>query len=118
MINKEVLRKHEAWVNGEVGGERANLQNANLQDADLWDAGLQGAKLNWISHDLLSEILRRAAGDDIDKRMAAGLLLVSRDWCWRDMARANGDDRHKALLAWAIEMLRPWADEAAPKIFE
>lgn len=51
----EILRLHKMWLNGEEGGERANLwganlwsadlRGANLQDADLWSANLRDADL-------------------------------------------------------------------------
>lgn len=41
-INKEelkkILRKHELWLEGKEGGERANLSEADLNGADLRDA--------------------------------------------------------------------------------
>lgn len=40
---KEVLRKHQMWLNGEDGGERANLYGANLSEANLYKADLSGA---------------------------------------------------------------------------
>ena len=36
---KEILAKHQKWLNGEAGGELADLC-----DADLRDANLRGAK--------------------------------------------------------------------------
>ena len=42
---KEVLEKHKKWLNGEDGGERANLSGANLFGADLRVANLSGANL-------------------------------------------------------------------------
>ena len=63
---QEVLEKHEMWLNGEDGGQRANLQGANLQGAYLRGADLQGANL-WGADlwdaDLRDADLRRA---DID----------------------------------------------------
>ena len=54
---KVVLEKHQKWLQGEPGGERAelqdadlqgaNLQGAELQDADLQRANLRGANLQW-----------------------------------------------------------------------
>lgn len=41
---KEIVRKHELWVNGEEGGECADLRDGKLQDADLFDLDLRGAK--------------------------------------------------------------------------
>jgi hypothetical protein len=47
---KEVLKKHQMWLQVAPEGERANLQGAildgaNLQGANLWGANLQGAIL-------------------------------------------------------------------------
>lgn len=42
----EVLKKHQAFVNGEDGGECANLEGADLQGADFCCAVLIGAKLS------------------------------------------------------------------------
>jgi hypothetical protein len=97
---------------------RANLSGANLCGADLSGANLShadlcGAKINWQSHDLISELLRREAGDDIDKRMVAGLILVSRDWCWEKFLAIN-----RPLREWAIETLRKWVqpNDGAPEV--
>ena len=37
---KDVLELHRKWLNGEPGGERANLREANLLRADLRGADL------------------------------------------------------------------------------
>lgn len=52
---KEVLRKHELWLNNQEGGERAklfltklvkrNLSNLNLAYADLFGSNLASANL-------------------------------------------------------------------------
>ena len=46
----EILKKHKMWLNGEVGGERADLRGADLRSihlrfADLRFADLRGADL-------------------------------------------------------------------------
>jgi len=41
----EILAKHEKWVRGDEGGERANLADANLAGANLAGANLTGAYL-------------------------------------------------------------------------
>ena len=38
-----VLQKHAAWLQGEEGGERANLRGADLGGADLQEANLDFA---------------------------------------------------------------------------
>ena len=53
---KEILKKHEMWLKGEKGGERAdlrdtnlsgtNLMDADLRYADLWDVNLSDSNLN------------------------------------------------------------------------
>jgi len=85
-------------------GER-NFILADLHGADLSVADLRGAKINWQSHDTLAEILRRAAGDDMHRRMVAGCILVSRDWCWvKFLALPIAPE----LRAWALDTLRPF----------
>jgi len=81
----------------------ANLSGANLRGADLGDTYLGGAKINWQSHALISEILRRAAGDDVQKRMVAGLIAVSFDWCWNKFLTIDTD-----LREWALTKLATW----------
>ena len=124
----ELLRLHSLWlkdshegVRANLGGANlvranlggANLDGANLGGASLYRANLDGANLNWQSHDLLAEVLRRAAGDNVDRRMVAGLLLVSRDWCWSRFLEADHPERE-----WAMGILSGLAkgNEDAPKI--
>ena len=42
---KEILDKHLKWIQGESGGNRADLRGANLYGADLYGANLRGANL-------------------------------------------------------------------------
>ena len=47
----EILKKHEMWLEGEKGGERANLSgydliNINLSGADLINANLRDVDLS------------------------------------------------------------------------
>ena len=42
---KDILEKHEMWVNDIFGGERADLRGANLEGANLRGANLEGANL-------------------------------------------------------------------------
>ena len=41
-----ILEKHKRWINGEDGGERANLRESNLSGADLRLSDLSGADLS------------------------------------------------------------------------
>ena len=42
----KILQKHRAWLNGENGGERADLSRANLSDANFSGAYFSGADLS------------------------------------------------------------------------
>ena len=81
----------------------ADLRGANLRVADLTGADLRGAMLAWQSHDLLSEILKRAASDDIAKLKVAGLILICREKCWQDFTKMRDP-----LAGWALGVLREW----------
>ena len=93
----------------------ANLVGTNLVTNNVWKAQLEGARLNWSSHILIAEILRQAAGDDVEKRKVAGLVLISRDWCWKQFLKLRDP-----LLDWALETLAPWAagDKCAPNVLK
>ena len=93
----------------------ANLWGANLRGADLSDANLRGATINWKSHDLISEILLLDAGEDIERRKIAGLVLVSRDWCWNRFLAHDDPQRE-----WALNVLREYVtpDDGAPDILQ
>jgi len=78
----------------------ANLRDAYLRDANLYGANLDGATINWLSHDLIAELLRKAAGDDVDKRKLVGLVLISRDWCWEQFLALDDP-----LTDWALDVL-------------
>ncbi len=90
----------------------AYLRGAYLRGAYLRGAYLRGAKVDWNSHDLIAEILLRAAGPDVEKRKVAGLILVSRDWCWSSFHRLESDP----LFPWAVSALAAFVQpgDAAP----
>lgn len=88
----------------------ADLTEVDLRSADLERADFRGARLNFYSHELLAEILRRAAGDDIEKLKWTGLLLVKRDWRWEKWLSLKGP-----LTAWMRDELRGWAGKDASK---
>jgi hypothetical protein len=104
-----------AWRDG--SNERPDLRGAYLRGADLrgaylrvavlYGAYLYGANLNWKSHMLLSELLRRAAGESVERRSLAGLIRVSIDWCWDDFLERI-EDPHKT---WALKELAKWVKE-------
>jgi len=110
----------------------ANLSGADLREADLREADLSGAALSgaflrradlsgavvsWQSHDMIAEILRRAAADNPARRMLAGLILISRDWCWDEFLALDIDSE---LRRWALDELRQWVrpGDNAPEILK
>jgi hypothetical protein len=92
----------------------ANLQGAFLQGADLTDANLQGAflqsadltdaRLSWCSHALLSEVLRRAAGDDATHLAFARLVKVNTKHCWGWFLKMTDNQE----IEWALHELSRW----------
>lgn len=83
----------------------AVLRGASFSFADLCSADFRGARMNWQSRELASELLRRDADEDLDRRKVAGLVLVSRDWCWPDFESECAGD---PLWDWALDTLAPW----------
>lgn len=87
----------------------ANLEVANLYRADLTDAGLSGV-LNppASSHDFIAEVLRQNAEHNVERLMIAGLVLVSREWCWRRFGTLAQEEWSAEIRAWIVETLSPW----------
>ena len=81
----------------------ADLRRASLYGADFTGADFTGAKLNWDSHDLIAEILRQAAGANMDRRGLAGLILMSRDRCWDYWLKIKHREKQ-----WALDVLDQW----------
>lgn len=88
----------------------ADLRGANLWCANLWGANLRGANLwganiNWTRHELVAEILRQAAWDDVERLQVAGLILVCKDKCWEDFMQI---EQIIKLKDWWLEVFRPY----------
>ena len=86
---KGILEKHQKWLNGEAGGERADLSRANLCDAYLRRANLRGANLrnaNLRDADLSSADLR---GADLSRANLCDAYLSSADLRGADLRGAN-----------------------------
>ncbi len=97
-----------AYLRGaDLGG--ANLRGADLRGAYLSGADLRGAEDFWNCHDIISEILRRAAGEDIEKLSLAGLVLMQRQWCWDDFNKLVHPQRE-----WAVRTFVPLFDDDTP----
>lgn len=90
---EKILELHAKWLNGEEGGERADLSDADLSGADLRGADLSHADL---SHADLSDADLSGAdlrGADLDYSC---LPL----WC--GSLRANFDDRQLKQIAYHL----------------
>ena len=83
----------------------ADLRGANLWCANLWGADLRGANINWTRHELVAEILRQAAGDDVERLQVAGLILVCKDKCWEDFMQI---EQIIKLKDWSLEVFKPF----------
>ena len=91
----------------------ANLRSANLSYAklcytNLSSANLVGVKVNWQSHELIAEMLLQGAGSVVNFRKIAGLVLVSKDWCWDKFARCLTQDER----TWAKSVLGSYIQES------
>lgn len=84
----------------------ACLAGASFVGAYIQDVILTGAKLNWSSHQLMSILLLKEAGCDIEKRAIAGIVAVSTDWCWRDFLEVDYPGKD-----WALGVLRGYIVE-------
>ena len=91
---KEILEKHQKWLNGEAGGERANLRGADLSRADLSGADLSRADLSGadLSRADLSEANLRGADlsrADLSRADLSGADLSNADLCGANLRGAN-----------------------------
>lgn len=88
-----ILEKHRLWLDGDPGGERADLANANLRGADLQYVHLQCANLR--GADLQGANLRGAnlLGADLD-------YSVLPLWC--GSLYAHFDDRQLRQIAYHL----------------
>ena len=82
----------------------ASLDGASLVGARLVGARLVGARLDVRvpptgSHDFIAEILLRE--NHKYSREVAGIVLISRDWCWADFLNYFS----KSKIAWAKQVL-------------
>ena len=87
------------------------LRGANLVGANLEGANLEGANINWTQHELVAEILRQAAGNDVEKLQLAGLILICKDKCWEDFMQIEQVMKFKD---WCLEVFKPFF-EAHPE---
>ena len=92
-----ILDKHKKWLDGEAGGERANLTGANLRGADLREADLRGA-------DLRGADLRKADPRKADLRGAdlRGADLRRIDLYGADLSEADLSEADLDYFCWPL----------------
>ena len=117
----DILKKHKMWLNGEVGGIRADLYGtdlcradlyaadlrwANLCGADLRGADLHGANLSWAN----------LCGANLSGADLRGANLSLANLSWANLSGANlsganlsGADLSLANLSWAKNLNFPIA---------
>ena len=106
-MNKEqlndILEKHKKWLDGEEGGERADLRGADLRGADLSYANLRYANLG--DADLSDANLRYANLSDANLK-GADLRGADLDFSclplWCGSLSANFDDRQLIQIAYHL----------------
>lgn len=91
---KDVLDKHQKWLNDEVGGERADLRNANLRGAYLQYANLRRADLDYSCWPLWCG----SKNVKVDRRIAAQLAA---HFCVLDCDDPDYVKARKAILKFA-----------------
>ena len=89
----DILKKHKMWLNGEVGGIRADLYGTDLYGTDLYAADLRWADLRWAN--LCGADLRGAnlRGANLSLANLSGANLSGADLYEADLSGAN--------LSWA-----------------
>ena len=87
----------------------ANLESAHLFCANLTNASLLEA-LNppLSSHEFIAEVLRQHIEDNLERRAVAGLVLVSRDWCWKQFGEIAREQWSAETRTWIVDTLGHW----------
>ena len=122
----EILRKHDLWLEGQEGGERADLRSANLCYANLRSANLRSANLcyanlsyaNLSYADLSENKLWSTTGnginvmflqtDEYDITYTAEVMQIGceqhdiKDWWKFDEDTINNMDRGTSLEWWKV----------------
>ena len=108
---KEILEKHKMWLNGEEGGERAdlsgadlrwaNLYRANLREAALYRANLNGANLSRADLRVAGLSGANLRGVDLSGAHLSGADLSEADLICVNLYRANlnGANLYRANLS-------------------
>ena len=102
-----ILDKHKKWIDGEAGGERADLSGANLSGADLIGADLRGANLsgaNLSGADLIGADLRGAtlSGANLSGADLIGADLIGADLRGATLSGANLSGANLDYSSWPL----------------
>ena len=113
------MRKYKAWLDGETGGEIANLIDADLRGADLYGADLRGANLRgadlYGAKDILSIGPGGSRGDMLYAVRWDDGLRIKAGCFWGTLAEfeaavqsTHGDNQHGKYYRAVIAMLKEW----------
>ena len=100
---KTILKKHMMWLNGENGGERADLSGSDLRWSDLSGSDLSGSDLS--GSDLRGSVLSRSdlRGSDLSGSNLSGSDLSGSDLRWSNLRGSDlsGSDLSGSDLRWS-----------------
>lgn len=80
----------------------ADMSGANLSGALLSVTSFEGVRMSWFDHELISERLWRAAGDDLELRMVAAFIGRTKSRCWDDYRELSQIHRRWILKNFAL----------------
>ena len=86
---KEILKKHEMWLNDEEDGERADLRDTNLKGADLEDTNLEFAKLYDADLRGANLIYANLTGADLSNADLSNANLTGADLTYANLTNTN-----------------------------
>ena len=81
----------------------SDLSGSDLSWSDLRGSDLSWSNLSWSDHTLLSEILWRNAGEDLQRQMLAAWVGRKTGWCWSQFIAHPHPKRE-----WALDTLADW----------
>jgi uncharacterized protein YjbI with pentapeptide repeats len=81
----------------------AKLQACNTAGAYVYNTVLEGTMLPETSHEFMAEVLRQAAGDDIEKVKVAAYIAFNENKCWSDFLAINDP-----LKDWAVSVVKKY----------
>lgn len=95
---KEILENHKKWINGEDGGEMANLYGADLYMANLYESNLRGANLYGANLREAKTDKRYVIVSCVGSRKDSTTYCFDDDIVWCGCWKGNLDDFEKIVL--------------------